>query len=280
MVRCPDTFAAKRRARCLTVSAGAFLVLVLSAGAAAQTPLPPKVVSLKDSAEMVLVPGGRFIAGTNQSELKTLLRRIKEPMVTVYGTEFRKENRTLGDFYIDRYEVTNEQYERFMKATGHAAPRYWNWPQFRDRRKPVVGIGWADAEAYCAWAGKRLPTEYEWEKAARGTDGRHWPWGNLPDENRINGKTQSNYSPLAVGSFPAGDSPYGISDMAGNVWEMTSGFWQNPSRAMRGGSFLNTLPEVRASVRWSPKDQDTGANWLGFRCVMDVKNLGEFARAR
>jgi len=260
------------------VSSAAALLVLLGGSLAAQESLAPRIISLKDSAEMVLVPRGSFIAGTNQSELKAMLKRMKQPMMPVFETESRKETRTLGDIYIDRYEVTNEQYERFMKATGHAAPRYWNWPQFSDRRRPVVGIGWADAEAYCAWAGKRLPTEDEWEKAARGSDGRIWPWGNLPDENRFNGKPQANYGPVAVGSFPAGDSPYGASDMAGNVWEMTYGTPARPSKAMRGGSFLNTTPEVRTTVRWAPKDPDRGANWLGFRCVMDAKNVKEYAR--
>ena len=258
----------------------AALIVALSGAATAQPQLPRQIISLKDSADMLIIPRGPFIAGTNQLELKAALKRMKAPMVSVFETELKKENKVLGDYYIDRYEVTNEQYERFVKATGHAAPRYWKWPQFGRKRQPAVGIGWADAEAYCAWAGKRLPTEEEWEKAARGTDGRMWPWGNNADEDKFNGKAQSNYGPANVGSYSAGDSPYGLSDAAGNVWEMTSGIWGQSSKAMRGGSFLNTVSEVRVTVRWAPKDPEHGANWLGFRCVMDVKNVPTFGRAK
>ena len=197
-------------------------------------------------------------------------------MAHIFDTELPKSTQYIEPFYIDRFEVTNEQYGRFLGETGHRKTRYWQYPQLNGKRQPVVGVGWQDATAYCNWAGKRLPSEEEWEKAARGTDGRKWPWGDQPDDSRYNGQKRANYAPLNVGSFPSGDSPYGVSDMAGNVWEMTSGTWES-SKAMRGGSFLNSIDEVRVTVRWAARDEDRGAGWLGFRCVMDVGNVKQAA---
>lgn len=113
--------------------------------------------------------------------------------------------------------------------------------------------------------------EDEWEKAARGTDGRIWPWGNEPDPTRFWGKEQSDGKRIAeVGRFPAGDSPYGVSDMAGNLWELTASAWDGNQHVMKGGSYLNTLMEVRAFWRWASSLEDKGADYLGFRCVIDL----------
>lgn len=232
---------------------------------------PERIISAKDRSEMVLVPGGPFIFGINQAEMREIVRRLKEKVEVFYERELPKQEKTLPAFYIDRYEVTNEQYAIFLKATGHRQPRYQHYPQFNNPRQPVVGVGWPDAEAYCSWANKRLPTEEEWEKAARGTDGRVWPWGDVADSTRYNGRKKGLFAPVHVGSFPAGNSPYGASDMAGNVWEMTSSNWVGNSKAMKGGSFLNTDADVRVTVRWAAKDEEKGANWLGFRCVMDAE---------
>jgi formylglycine-generating enzyme required for sulfatase activity len=241
---------------------------------------PSRVSSNKDDAEMILIPNGSFVFGASQQEIQSLLTKYKFPWAEIYGTELPKQQKQVEAFYIDRYEVTNEQYEKFLKETRHREPKYWRRQLLNGKRQPVVGVGWTDAAAYAKWAGKRLPREEEWEKAARGTDGRAWPWGNVPNNSSYNGKAQANGAPANVGNFPSGDSVYGVSDMAGNVWEMTSGVWQGGSKAMRGGSFLNAVSEVRVTVRWTASDQDRGAVWLGFRCVMDAANWLKFARAR
>lgn len=244
-------------------------VIFLTAGA--NQACSASIVSQPDGAEMVLVPAGSFIYGADQREIKTLLRQLRAGWADIYGYEHPRTTLFLPAFYIDRYEVTNERYSRFVQSVRRQPQRYNSYPQLNAPRQPVVGIGWQDAEAYCRWSGKRLPTEEEWEKAARGADGRTWPWGNDANERIFNGKTSEFFAPVAVGSYPQSDSPYGVADMAGNLWEMTASVWPNGSKVMRGGSFLNRLPEVRVTVRWSARDEVRGANWLGFRCVKDAR---------
>ncbi|PYR47671.1 MAG: hypothetical protein DMF89_18160 [Acidobacteria bacterium] len=219
---------------------------------------------------MILISEGRFVFGMDRKDIQKVLALQRMAWADIYGSEFPQRQEQLAAFYIDRYEVTNEQYAQFMTETRHREPKYWHRALLNGKQQPVVGVGWGDAMAYAKWAGKRLPTEEEWEKAARGTDGRVWPWGDMPSSSFYNGKALANGGAVNVGSFPLGNSTYGVSDMAGNVWEMTTGRWSDNSMAMRGGSFLNSLADVRVTVRWAANDQDRGAVWLGFRCVMDV----------
>lgn len=231
---------------------------------------PQYITSQNDQAKMIIIPEGPFTYGVKQAELRSLLTFLRADAPVFFTNELPKESKRLPSFYIDQYEVTNGQYELFLKAVNHREPRYWGYPQVNGHRQPVVGVSYADAEAYARWAGKRLPSEEEWEKAARGTDGRIWPWGNSIDETRYNGLTKANYASVNVGSFPKGDSPYGVSDMAGNVWEMTTGTLPRGGKVIRGGSFLNGATEVRVTRRWeAPSEDDRGAIWLGFRCVKD-----------
>ncbi len=226
--------------------------------------------SQPDGAEMILIPEGPFEFGMDQKTMKGVLKTYKLGWAKIYESELPKRRITLPAYYIDRFEVTNERYAKFVAATKHRQPRFKQFPQLNAPRQPVVGIGWADAQAFCQWSGKRLPREEEWEKAARGTDGRIWPWGNQPDSQAYNGKDVGYFSPVPVGTYPKSDSPYGVADMAGNVWEMTSGEWQSGKKCMRGGSYLNPVGDVRVTVRWAASDEVNGANWLGFRCVTDV----------
>ncbi|MBX3330819.1 MAG: formylglycine-generating enzyme family protein, partial [Nitrospira sp.] len=206
---------------------------------------------------MVLVPAGPFTMGSNQGE------DDEKPARQVY----------LDAFQMDTFEVTVAMYAKFLAATGIDAPPEWQvMNQAAHQKRPVVRVDWSDANTYCRWAGKRLPTEAEWEKAARGTDGRTFPWGNdPPDRLRANyGKEKWNdhQALVPVGTLHDGRSPYGIYDMAGNVWEWTSDWYdknayknspaQNPKGAVsgeykvrRGGSWFNYPLPLRSALRFN-----------------------------
>lgn len=166
--------------------------------------------------EMILIPAGEFIRGTDQ--------RLSD--------EGPQHNVWLGNFYIDKYEVTNLQYQQFINTTHRKSPDHFENRTFPEGKAdhPVTFVSWHDAKAYCAAVGKRLPTDQEWEKAARGTDGRTYPWGEVFDINKVNSpvrwgnlKLQGDTTP--VGAFDEGVSPYGVHDMAGNVWEWTDSWY-------------------------------------------------------
>ncbi len=204
--------------------------------------------------DMVHVPGGEFIMGSSLGE------EDERPERKVY----------LKGFYIDRYEVTNAQYRRFVKETGHPAPPHWlvyGYPEDKENH-PVVFVSFDDATAYCRWAGKRLPTEEEWEKAARGTDGRIYPWGNEFSRDRANTSLSGIVGTTPVGTYTEGKSPYGAYDMAGNVWEWTSSDYDEHSKVVRGGSWGLTHRFARTFFRvgYPP---ETRINNLGFRCAKD-----------
>jgi len=258
--------------------------------AAAERPAPKKtptseITTKKDRAAMVLVPAGTFQMGSINGDYD------ERPRHTVY----------IDAFYIDKYEVTNKQYRLFVKETGHPEPvgygfvngqgvndfRPWQDSRFNAPDQPVVCVSWEDAVAYAKWAGKRLPTEAEWEKAAKGTLGASYPWGfSAPtaDLARFNLDFETGY-PAVVGSYPAGASPYGCLDIAGNVWEWCADWYneryyessptENPpgpqsggmGRVLRGGSWANRGPLLRTEVRFCapPKKK---AYYIGFRCAL------------
>ena len=194
--------------------------------------------------------------------------------------EFRR-----GDFFLDRTEVTNGEYEVFVRTSGHAPPRskYWRKdradPRFTNH--PVTGVTYPDAIAYAKWAGKRLPTAEEWEAAARWLDARIYPWGNefQSDENTYHcnsleySQFRNNLLPMEVGSFSNGKSPYGVDDLAGNVWEWTStarplGGSDRMLQVCKGGSFMTTAALIRASNIFL-EDPDLAHQDIGFRCARD-----------
>jgi formylglycine-generating enzyme required for sulfatase activity len=179
----------------------------------------------------------------------------------------------LPDYYIGKTPVTNIQYATFVQAINHQQPFYWQGgqPPADKLDHPVVGVSWYDAVAYCQWltenAGRlyRLPTEAEWEKAARGTDGRIYPWGNQWDAKRCNTIVGG---PSPVGAYPNGASPYGLLDMAGNVWEWCATKWGKSypyntqedewsaeylqgsgARVLRGGSWNDDQLDARCAYR-------------------------------
>jgi formylglycine-generating enzyme required for sulfatase activity len=165
-------------------------------------------------------------------------------------------------FELSMTPITNSQYERFVADTGAAPPPHWPAPGDH----PVTFIDWFDAAAFCTWAGGRLPTETEWEKAARGTDGRTYPWGDDDHATRAaTGAGLKRGSPSPVGSHSVGASPYGLQDMAGNVWEWTATEYAADERVLRGGSYASPgLWWARCAMRSHSRPQRRQAH-IGFR---------------
>ncbi len=216
-------------------------------------PLAPDLTG-QDGAPMRLVPAGGFLYGDQEQWM------------------------SLPAFYMDRFEVTTKRYAAFLEATGRAAPKdVWNdivWIG-SDVDRPMSQVMWQDADAYCRHYGKRLPTEQEWEKAARGTDGRKYPWGNEAiDRSRANyARSWRGYSTYdVVESNEAGKSPYGLYNMAGNVDEWTSSDFRDSSmKVYRGGNIYSFDPKssfLVASTRWGDSARD-GRH--GFRCAKDAE---------
>ena len=235
----------------------------------------------KDRSVMILVPAGEFWMGS--------------PLGEGYDDERPKHKVYLDTYYIDKYEVTNAQYRKFCDATGRVYPEDPGWSGMDDYISnypsyPVVNVSWNDAAAYAAWAGKRLPTETEWEKAARGVDGRKYPWGNKePDAGGFYRCNYCNYEDgyrcaAPVGTYERGVSPYGLHDMAGNVWEWCYDRYdkyyygrspaRNPrgpdsgrSRVVRGGSWDIYAFNVRCANRNSLDASSSRYASGGFRCA-------------
>lgn len=232
-------------------------------------PIPQTIVSPIDGAEMVLVPEGHFIMGIAKEELEQIFKLDNREM-PIFATEIPARNIYLEAYFIDRYPVTNYQYRKFMEETGHRQPLLFNHSAWNQPMQPVVFVGWDDARAYARWAGKSLPTEPQWEKAGRGTDGRWWAWGHEFLSGRCNSKEFGLEHTSEIGLFDKGISPNGCYDMCGNVWEMCEGQWLEEYLPMRGGCFLGSATFVRVTCRWTPEDTRDGAHWLGFRCVKEI----------
>jgi rhamnose transport system permease protein len=235
-------------------------------------PTPTKVP--RPDVEMVEIPAGPFTMGDNGSDPN------EAPAHTV----------DLPTFFIDKFEVTNADFAIFVEATGYQTEGEKRgdkktWRTYLEGREnhPVVKVTFNDAQAFCAWMGKRLPTEEEWEKAARGTDERDFPWGDLWDTTRANVKLTGLRSTAAVGSFSGGASPYGVEDMAGNVWEWTNSpyvaypgsTYQDPqyrpdARVTRGGGWFDDQKQV-STINRSAAMVETANDDLGFRCVADSR---------
>ena len=261
---------------------GKMLALLAKTQAAKEIPL-----------EWVSVPAGEFEMGADDEKAA--------------ADEKPKHKVSVNAFLIGKHEVTNAQYHAFVKATGHRVPENCCDPKFNLWKGgkgdvvppdvevlPAVNVSWDDAVAFCKWSGARLPTEAEWEKAARGTDGRTYPWGNeLPSGNRAN----YSFDPVSIWDGPAslakkdqyefGRSPYGAYEMAGNVWEWVQDWYdenyyksspaENPTgpakgegRVIRGASWRNTADMLRAANRnkHAPTDRRV---YVGIRCAKDAK---------
>lgn len=178
----------------------------------------------------------------------------------------------LPGFSISKFPTTNEEYARFVEATGHRPPKWQGGQSPPDRsRHPVVNVSWEDADAYSNWLGARLPSEAEWEKAARGTQGWLYPWGNDFVPENLNCSESKSSGTRPVDAHPGGVSPFGVMDMAGNVWEWTTSLYEAGAewRVLKGGSWdYKGFKDARAAARvyFGPTFR-SGA--IGFRCAWD-----------
>ena len=242
---------------------------------------------------MVRIPGGEFIMGTDEID--------EEDRAADFGivkTWFMDEQPAhpirLNTFFIDKFEVTHAQYRAFVQQTGRRVPPDWTGGVYAAGmdQHPVIYVTWNDASAYCQWDGKRLPTEAEWERAAKGSDGNRYPWGNEFDETKANVNNQVGHSTV-IGQYEEGKSPYGVYDMTGNVWEWTTD-WYKPYpgnsqendkfgekfRVLRGNSWAglghySSEEEREIKAHFSRAgyrffmNQNGYVNDAGFRCAKD-----------
>jgi len=305
-VQAPDGVVGWMKAENLTVN---LTIADLSVASAPPSPTP-KAARAGDTKvlggagiTLVYVPAGSFLMGSTDAEIDAALAMCQR----FYGScprswfELESPRHTVGldGYWIGQTEVTNAEYRRFVEAGGYKDSQYWSsdgwaWRSNNDIRQPefwddpayngdsypVVGVSWFEAEAYTKWVGARLPTEAEWEKAARGTDGRTYPWGNEWDGERLNycdSSCRFDWKDVTVndryaiaappGTYPGGASPYGGLDMAGNVWEWVRDWYdgsyyansppRNPTgpsygqaKILRGGSWINSPAYVRCAIRY------------------------------
>jgi formylglycine-generating enzyme required for sulfatase activity len=252
----------------------------------------------KTQGEMVRVPAGEFLMGTDDQDTENEALEFGLPHPW-YEDEHPLHRVNLPTYFIDRREVTNRLYKKFVDATRRSPPDDWTQGSYAPDQAdfPVANVDWFNADAYCRWAGKRLPTEEEWEKAARGPDSLKYPWGNLfgaAPANIARGPVMTASS-VPVGRYESGKSPYGVYDMIGNVWEWTDSWYLpypgNESRnenfgrvfrSTRGLSFMGvghypgeTYTKVasiiaRASFR-SFDYPNSRLTDLGFRCARSAR---------
>jgi formylglycine-generating enzyme required for sulfatase activity len=254
--------------------------------------------------DMVLVNAGGFTRGIDNTKTENFLDEAPAKMIY------------LSTYYIDKFEVSNSKYTEFIIATDHPAPAYWDHRKLNQPSQPVTGVNWFDSDTYCRWANKRLPTEAEWEKAARGPAGSIYPWGNELDYSKANfakGKTGKKYITSPVDAHPKGVSYYGAYNMAGNVFEWVQDWYssdyykldetRNPKgpqlketksiknistksnvlfekKVIRGGSWFAPAQSITTTHRfWNNPINNSYGVGLGFRCARDLsENLQTEAR--
>lgn len=234
--------------------------------------MKPVVPDIPVAFDWVMIPEGEFTMGSEVSQDRNS-----------WGNERPQHKVCLSAFYIARVLVTNVQYQVFVAQTGHRAPGHWIGDVVPPAKElhPVVDVDWYDAQTFCRWAGVRLPTEAEWEKAARGTDCRIFPWGNQKANRSLCNFNFGVGDTTPVGQYPDGASPYGVLDMAGNIWEWTSSKARpypydsgdgredlegGEYRVLRGGAFRTVnLPRCAFRDEGTPPNQN--AIFRGIRVV-------------
>ena len=277
------------RASTISISVGLFLINLLVGGLDLVRANQSTEIEGKDGAPMVLVPEGVFPMGV--------------PKAARDGGIDERPNHDvfLDTFYIDKYEVTNGRYLQFVTETGHRTPQHPSDPKKGIWQGnimpesiidlPVINVDWYDADAYCKWAGKRLPTEAEWEKAAKGPNDWRFPWGDVEPTDRHLNYNQVTWRGEAtlvpVGIYEKGKSPYGAYDMAGNVWEWVADWYEadyyskspdrNPKgpqtggyKVLRSSGWQGETPQARIFTRIRSKPLDRNHS-TGFRCAKDAQ---------
>lgn len=209
--------------------------------------MPNALPPLVDTDEQVLIPAGPFLFGEDLEE------------------------HYIAPFYMDRYPVTIRKYARYLEATGRRVPLNWEGgvPDPRLLDHPVTRVSFFDAMAFAAWQGRTLPTEEQWEKAARGTDGRTYPWGERFNLRNLNSRASKRRSTTSVHRYHSGASPFGIFDMAGNVWEWTVSWFDFDTdlKVLKGGCHALTKEHARTASRHF-NDPAFGNNLTGFRTIL------------
>ena len=234
--------------------------------------------------DMTLIPRGEFTMGSHEHADEAAHQVVLDP------------------YYIDKYEVSNARYKEFISAAGHPAPAYWDDPRLNKPNQPVVGVSCNDATAFCKWESKRLPTEAEWERAAKGPEGdNHYPWGHKLDSTKAN-YGQNVGRTMPVDSYPDGVNGFGVYNMAGNVFEWVSDWYdpkyykqsvalnpqgpekgynfanQGPVKVLRGGSWLAPETSLHTSHRfWNQPENNSYGVGLGFRCAKSAPAISDEA---
>lgn len=254
------------------------------------TPVPNTTPVAIDA--MMLIPAGPFTMGASIDQVFAECKKFRDDCEREwYTVEAPAHTVDLPDFYIDVYEVTNAGYKACETAGACQPPRINNSATHPDyygnveyNNYPVINVNWENARSYCEWRGARLPTESEWEKAARGTDGRTYAWGEGLDTTLTNYFDSKIGDPMAVGSYETGKSPYGLYDMTGNVWEWTADWFEpypggdpagsteygQKGRVLRGGGWLDPGNSLHATFRGGLNPEHSFGN-IGFRCARDAE---------
>jgi iron(II)-dependent oxidoreductase len=248
---------------------------------------PPKNMAPSSYSGMVLIPQGAFEMGSQKSLRELNPVSIFQADRHMLGPEDPAHEVILDAYYFDLYEVTNADYKKYIETTGSKTmPRYWEDSNLNQPNQPVVGTTWKEARAFCQWKNKRLPTEAQWEKAARGKRPVKYPWGDEePDKTRLNFNNHAGKT-TPVGSYPTGKSDYGVFDLSGNAAEWVKDWHfpeyylfspkENPPgpdkgqyKIIRGGNWKNNAEDVRLTYRNAtvPKAR---SKTIGFRCAADA----------